>query len=82
SGFPSVSMGEAIETVQQIAREEAPRGFAVHYAGASRQYVQEGSTLLVTFGLALAIIFMVPAAKFESFRDATVIIVPEPLSIC
>ncbi|MEM8160709.1 efflux RND transporter permease subunit, partial [Morganella morganii] len=31
SGFPIVSMGEAIETVQQIAREEAPRGFAVDY---------------------------------------------------
>ncbi len=82
SGFPIVSMGEAIETVQQIAREEAPRGFAVDYAGASRQYVQEGSALLVTFGLALAIIFLVLAAQFESFRDPLVIMVTVPLSIC
>ena len=74
-------MGEAIETVQQIAREEAPRGFAVDYAGASRQYVQEGSALLVTFGLALAIIFLVLAAQFESFRDPLVIMVTVPLSI-
>lgn len=82
SGFPIVSMGEAIETVQQIAREEALRGFAVDYAGASRQYVQEGSALLVTFGLALAIIFLVLAAQFESFRDPLVIMVTVPLSIC
>ena len=81
-GFPVVSMGDAVETVAQIAREEAPRGFAFDYAGASRQYVQEGSALYVTFGLALAIIFLVLAAQFESFRDPLVILVTVPMSIC
>ncbi|WP_341962342.1 multidrug efflux RND transporter permease subunit [Pseudomonas sp. RC10] len=82
SGFPLVSMGEAIETVRQIASEEAPAGFAYDYAGASRQFVQEGNALWVTFGLALAIIFLVLAAQFESFRDPLVILVTVPLSIC
>ncbi|MFG5864542.1 multidrug efflux RND transporter permease subunit [Metapseudomonas sp. CR1201] len=81
-GFPTVSMGEAIDTVSQIAREEAPRGYGFDYAGASRQFVQEGSALYVTFGLALAIIFLVLAAQFESFRDPLVILVTVPLSIC
>ena len=81
-GFPVVSMGEAIETVRQIAIEEAPAGFAYDYAGASRQYVQEGSALWVTFALALAIIFLVLAAQFESFRDPLVILITVPLSIC
>jgi len=36
----------------------------------------------VTFGLALAIIFLVLAAQFESFRDPLVILVTVPLSIC
>jgi multidrug efflux pump subunit AcrB len=44
--------------------------------------VQEGSALWVTFGLALAIIFLVLAAQFESFRDPLVILVTVPLSIC
>jgi multidrug efflux pump len=82
SGVPLVSMGEAIDAVLQIAREEAPAGFAFDYAGASRQYVQEGSALWVTFALALAIIFLVLAAQFESFRDPLVILVTVPLSIC
>ena len=81
-GFPIVSMGEAIDTVRQIAQEEAPRGFAFDFAGASRQYVQEGSALYVTFALALALIFLVLAAQFESFRDPLVIMVTVPLSIC
>jgi multidrug efflux pump len=82
SGVPLVSMGEAIDAVSQIAREEAPVGYAFDYAGASRQYVQEGSALWVTFALALAIIFLVLAAQFESFRDPLVILVTVPLSIC
>ena len=81
-GFPIVSMGEALETVRQIAAEEAPEGFGYDYAGASRQYMQEGSALWITFALALAIIFLVLAAQFESFRDPLVILVTVPLSIC
>ncbi|MEO4047626.1 multidrug efflux RND transporter permease subunit [Pseudomonas sp. CAU 1711] len=81
-GVPIVSMGEAVDTLAQIARETAPRGYAFDYAGASRQYIQEGSALYVTFGLALAIIFLVLAAQFESFRDPLVILVTVPLSIC
>lgn len=81
-GVPIVSMGEALETVQAIAREEASQGFSFDQAGAARQFVQEGSALWVTFGLALAIIFLVLAAQFESFRDPLVILVTVPLSIC
>jgi multidrug efflux pump len=81
-GFPIVSMGEAIDTVRQIAAEEAPPGYAFDYAGASRQYVQEGNALYLTFAIALALIFLVLAAQFESFRDPLVIMVTVPLSIC
>lgn len=82
SGFPIVSQGEAIEAVRQIALEETPPGYAFDYAGTSRQFIQEGNALWVTFTLALAIIFLVLAAQFESFRDPLVILVTVPLSIC
>jgi multidrug efflux pump len=81
-GVSIVSMGDAVDSIAQIAREEAPRGYAFDYAGSSRQYIQEGSALFVTFALALAIIFLVLAAQFESFRDPLVILVTVPLSIC
>ncbi|MBB6339894.1 multidrug efflux pump [Pseudomonas fluvialis] len=81
-GVPIVSMGDAVDTMQTIAKAQAPRGYAFDYAGASRQFVQEGNALLLTFGLALAIIFLVLAAQFESFRDPLVILVTVPLSIC
>ncbi|MFI8480020.1 multidrug efflux RND transporter permease subunit [Pseudomonas sp. NPDC078700] len=81
-GFPIVSMGEAIDTVRQFAEEEAPAGYSFDYAGSSRQYIQEGTALYATFGIALALIFLVLAAQFESFRDPLVIMVTVPLSIC
>jgi len=81
-GYPIVSMGDAVQTVRDIASQEAPAGFAFDYGSSARQYVQEGNALWVTFGLALAIIFLVLAAQFESFRDPLVILVTVPLSIC
>src|SRR5690606_20532411 len=44
-GFPTVSIGEAVETLEQIMREEAPSGFTHDYASTSRQYVQESNAL-------------------------------------
>ncbi|MCJ8168971.1 multidrug efflux RND transporter permease subunit [Atopomonas sediminilitoris] len=81
-GVPMVSMGEALQTLQQIADEEAPQGFTYDVAGQSRQYSQEGSALYMTFALALAIIYLVLAAQFESFRDPLVVLITVPLSIC
>src|SRR5690606_41310905 len=71
-GVPIVSMGEAIDTVRQIAEEEAPRGYTFDYAGPARQFIQEGSALYVTFALAVAIIFLVLAAQFERSEERRV----------
>ncbi len=80
--MPGVTLGQALSAFEGIADEVLPQGWAVDYAGQSRQYVQEGSALVVTFFFALVIIFLVLAAQFESFRDPLVIMVSVPLSIC
>src|SRR5215475_9748471 len=58
-----------------------PQGFGIDYKGESRQFVREGSTLVVTFALAIVVIFLVLAAQFESVRDPLVIMVSVPLAI-
>ncbi|MEX1666361.1 efflux RND transporter permease subunit [Zhongshania arctica] len=79
---PDVSQGEALALLEDIAREEMPAGFKIDYAGSSRQFKQEGSALLATFGFALIIIYLVLAAQFESYRDPLIILVTVPMSIC
>src|ERR1044072_2593681 len=58
-----------------------PQGFGIDYKGESRQFVREGSTLMLTFALAIVVIFLVLAAQFESVRDPLVIMVSVPLAI-
>lgn len=78
---PTVAMGDAIDFLDSLATEKLPIGYGYDYLGSSRQYVTEGSALFTTFGLALAIIFLVLAIQFESARDPLVIMVSVPLAV-
>ncbi len=79
---PTASMGDAVAWFEQIAQTDLPQGYNHDYLGEARQYVTEGSALYATFGLALAIIFLVLAIQFESVKDPLVIMVSVPLAIC
>ncbi|WP_298577312.1 efflux RND transporter permease subunit [uncultured Luteimonas sp.] len=79
---PGVSKGEALAILDEAAREVLPQGYSVDYAGESRQFKQEGSAMLMTLALALIVIFLVLSAQFESFRDATIMLLTVPMAIC
>ncbi|WP_094462370.1 efflux RND transporter permease subunit [Pannonibacter phragmitetus] len=79
--MPGVTTGDGLATLQQIAREEMPEGFFEDYAGQSRLEVNEGNTIIMAFGLAIIVIYLVLAAQFESFRDPFIIMMSVPLSI-
>lgn len=81
-GFPGVTMGDALGAFQQIAKKLLPDGYTVDYAAQSRQFIQEGSALIVTFFFALIIIFLSLAALFESFRDPLIVLISVPMSVC
>jgi multidrug efflux pump len=76
-----VAIGTALDFLENKIAELAPRGFTVDYAGSSRQYIQEGSTLIATFFFAIVIIYLVLAAQFESFRDPLVMLISVPMSV-
>ena len=70
---PGVSLEEALTFLETEARKTMPRGFALDYAGESRQLRTEGSKFLGIFLLSAILIGLVLAAQFESFRDPFVI---------
>ncbi len=78
---PGISVGAALGYLKELAQKELPSGYSINYGGPSRQYVQESSGFLVTFALALIIIFLALSAQFESFRDPLIILVSVPMSI-
>ena len=79
--FPGRTMGEVLDFLDNHAQANFPEGFTWDYAGEARQYVQEGSTLVITFAFALIVIYLVLAAQFESFRDPFIILIALPTSI-
>ncbi len=79
--FPGRTLGEGIAFLQDMAERELPAGFSYDFKGESRQFVQEGNSLAITFVFALIVIFLVLAAQFESFRDPLIILVALPTSI-
>ena len=79
---PGVTLGEALEILEEAAAEILPVTYSTDYAGQSRQFRAEGQQLIVTFFFALVVIFLVLSAQFESFRDAIIMLVTVPMSIC
>ena len=79
--FPGRTVGEAIDFLKQKAEDSFPEGFSYDFQGESRQFVQEGNTLVFTFIFALIIIFLVLAAQYESFRDPLIILIALPTSM-
>jgi multidrug efflux pump len=78
---PDYSLGEALDYMERIIREEVPEGVRINYDGESREFRQSGSSIYFTFGLALVLSFLVLAAQFESFRHPLIIMFTVPMAL-
>jgi multidrug efflux pump len=78
---PGYSLGEALGFMEGVVRAELPPGVALDYNGISREFRVSAAGLYFTFVLALAFIYLVLAAQFESFRDPFIILLTVPLSM-
>jgi multidrug efflux pump len=75
-------LGEALDFMTEAIKGAATSSVQVDYGGVSREFKQSSATLFVTFALALAFIYLVLAAQFESFVDPFVIMLSVPLALC
>ncbi|QEO57687.1 efflux RND transporter permease subunit [Francisella marina] len=78
---PGITQGQAIDYVKSVVRSELPEGFSFNFSGSARQYIENGSTMMVAFAFAIVLIFLALSAQFESFRDSLVILVTIPMAI-
>ncbi len=75
------SLGTAIDTIEQIIRDNLPESAQINYDGESRELKTSGSSLYFTFLLALVIVYLVLAAQFESFKHPFIIMTTVPLAV-
>lgn len=78
---PGYSLGEALDYLDNLALTSLPPEARISYAGQSREFRDSSSSLMITFGLALLIVFLVLAAQFESFVHPIIIMLSVPLAI-
>lgn len=80
--LPGLTKETGLNAMEQIVREVVGVGALIDYAGESRQIRKEGSTLTVTLGIAIVLIYLVLAAQFKSFRDPLIVLMGSvPLAI-
>lgn len=78
---PGMTLGDGIKAMQAISDSLLDESFSTSLSGSSRDFAESSSNTTFAFILALALIFLVLAAQFESFVDPLVIMITVPLAI-
>ncbi len=78
---PGYSLGEALAFMGQTVEDIGAPGVTYDFGASSREFMESSSALIFVFVLALAFIYLVLAAQFESFIDPFVIMLSVPLAM-
>ena len=78
---PGYTIGQAVEWFQETVAAELPPEATLMWDGESAEFTRTGQQLYITFLLALAVVYLVLAAQFESFIHPLIIMVTVPLAL-
>jgi len=78
---PELSLGDAFQEVQSIASEVLPEGQRIVPLAEAATLSETSFGLLITFGFAIVVVFLVLSAQFESFVSAFIIMATVPLGL-
>lgn len=79
---PGVTLSDLIKFFNDSAKKILPTDITIDYAGEARQYLAEGTSMIVMFAFSIALIYLFLAAQFQSFRDPLVILISVPTALC
>ena len=77
----SVSSGEALESMEDVADRTLPPGFSYAWAGQSLEELKAGRQSIILFGLGLLLVYLTLAAQYESFVLPFIILLAVPLAV-
>jgi multidrug efflux pump len=83
STAPGVSSGQAISMMEQVARQELPKGLDFEWTELTFQQIEAGKDLLtkLVFPLAVVFVFLVLSAQYESWSLPLAIILIVPMCL-
>jgi multidrug efflux pump len=78
---PGYTLGEAIEWFEDVVPKQLPPEATLMWDGEGGELKRTGQQLLLTFFFAIAVVYLVLAAQFESFIHPLIIMVTVPLAL-
>lgn len=78
---PELALGPALAEVERLAADILPPGSRVVPLAEAAALNETGSGLMLTFGFAILIVFLVLSAQFESFVSAIIVMSTVPLGL-
>ena len=78
AGFTS---GDAITTIQEVAKETLPQGYDIAWEGLSYDEAKRGNEALYIFIIVVVFVYLVLAAQYESFIIPLAVIFSLPVGI-
>ncbi len=75
------SSGSAIKAIQEVAKQELPKGFGIDWAGITRDEVVAGNEAIYVFLICLLFVYLVLCAQYESFLLPMPVILSLPTGI-
>jgi len=82
SGVVGISSGEAINIVQQVAKETLPPTYELAWSGQAYQQIRTGTTSGVAFVFGLIMVFLILAAQYERWSLPLAVLLAVPFAIC
>ncbi len=79
--MPGLAQGEALDSIDAVAKQVLPPGTTTALAGESREYKESGSAIYFAFVIALIVVFMVLASQFESLLHPWTVLLAVPLAV-
>lgn len=81
SPAPGYSSGQAIATMERVARDVLPPGYVYEWTGQAYQEILAGNQAPVVFGMALVFVFLFLVAQYESWSIPISVLLSVPLAI-
>ncbi|MCB1204053.1 MAG: multidrug efflux RND transporter permease subunit [Verrucomicrobiae bacterium] len=79
--LPGISSGDMIASVERLAKEHLPNGFAIEWTDLTYQQILAGNTIVYIFPLCVLFVFLVLAAQYESWNLPLAIILIVPMCL-
>ena len=76
-----VPLREAVDGLRALAARELPDGMGLLFRGNAATLEQTGRDVMVTFAIALLVVFLVLVAQFEGVTSAAVVLISVPFGL-